>query len=74
MKRVIAVLVLIALLLSGCKAEAKAETEDKEGRFKIVYQHGIDFSFYQAILEDTETGDQYLFIKSGYGAGLTQMK
>ena len=46
---------------------------NKEKRFVTVYKEGSELSMATTILVDRETGVQYLFIKSGYGAGLTPL-
>ena len=43
----------------------------KEKRFEKVYSQGSDFNKYVEIFVDTQTGVNYLWCKSGYGAGLT---
>ena len=56
--------------LTGCGA--KEETSDKGGRFKVsVAEHSFATNLY--VIEDTETGREYLFAKNGYGGGLTLM-
>ncbi len=40
-------------------------------RFEKVYSQGSDFNKYVEIFVDTQTGVNYLWCKSGYGAGLT---
>ena len=43
-------------------------------RFLRVYtEGGSEFGIKREILVDRETGVQYLFVKSGYGAGLTPL-
>ena len=42
-------------------------------RFLRVYTEGSEFGTKREILVDRETGVQYLFVKSGYGAGLTPL-
>ena len=43
----------------------------KDKRFEKVYSQGSDFNKYVEIFVDTQTGVNYLWCKSGYGAGLT---
>ena len=45
----------------------------KDRRFTEIYTEGSEFSTKFTILLDRETGIQYLFAKSGYGAGLTPL-
>lgn len=47
--------------------------EKKEKRFEVVYQEGSELTRSSTILVDKVTGIQYLFLKSGYGAGLTPL-
>ena len=47
----------------------------KDRRFEVVYKEGsslTDSGLIQ-ILVDKETGVNYLFMKSGYGAGITPL-
>jgi len=44
-----------------------------DDRFFRVYTEGSEFGTKREILVDRETGVQYLFVKSGYGAGLTPL-
>ena len=46
---------------------------NKETRFIQIHKEGSELSVAKIILLDKETGVQYLFIKSGYGAGLTPL-
>lgn len=43
----------------------------KDQRFKVLYKQG-SMTTYQ-ILQDTETGMNYLFAASGYAGGLTPL-
>lgn len=47
----------------------------KDDRFEIIYKEGSQLkdSGLIQILVDKETGVNYLFMKSGYGAGLTPL-
>ena len=45
----------------------------KQERFEIVQKNGNDFATTEMILVDKVTGVNYLFVKSGYGAGLTPL-
>jgi hypothetical protein len=49
------------------------EMIEPDKRFTIVYKQGNDLSYHMAILVDRETGVNYLFTKSGNGAGLTPL-
>ncbi len=47
----------------------------KDKRFVVVHKEGSELatSGYTQLIVDKETGVTYLFIKSGYGAGLTPL-
>ncbi len=47
----------------------------KDKRFVVVHKEGSELatSGYSQLIVDKETGVTYLFIKSGYGAGLTPL-
>ena len=45
----------------------------EEERFVIQLKEGSEFGVQRTILVDRETGVNYLFFKSGYGAGLTPL-
>lgn len=74
MKKIIIIICLFALLLSGCGAtEASGSyTEETSDRFELVYDQ-IDWLQEYYILEDTETGVMYLFVEGDESAGLTVM-
>lgn len=44
-----------------------------KNRFEFVKREGSEFSQLVQIMVDTQTGVNYLFVKSGYGAGLTPL-
>jgi len=45
----------------------------KEKRFEEVLTQGSGFCNYYQVIVDKKTGVNYLFVKSGYGAGLTTL-
>ena len=45
----------------------------KQERFEIVQKNGNDFATTEMILVDKVTGVNYLFVKNGYGGGLTPL-
>lgn len=45
----------------------------KESRFEIIHTEGSEFTALNMIIKDKETGVNYLFVKAGYGAGLTPL-
>ena len=47
----------------------------KDKRFVVVHKEGSELatSGYSQLIVDKETGVTYLFVKSGYGAGLTPL-
>lgn len=68
MKRILIVLVIVALFLCGC---GKKETEETQQRFAIEYNQTFDALRSLSIIRDTETGKAYLFAHFGYAGGLT---
>ena len=44
-----------------------------EKRFEIKSFQGSAFTYHFAVVVDKQTGVNYLFTKSGYGAGLTPL-
>ena len=72
MKKIISIiLVLMTCLVLFCACDTTEDTEEKpfKERFEIV-------SFAASsgmVVVDTETRVMYLFVKSGYGGGLTVM-
>lgn len=44
-----------------------------EKRFIKVEKYGSEWNTYFEVFVDRETGVNYLFVKSGYGAGLTPL-
>ena len=76
MKRIRAIaiaLVVVAVLLCGCAKENSEDAEESGSRFEVEYYQRVGAVTHLHILRDTETGRAYLFIKSGYGGGLTLM-
>ena len=47
--------------------------KNNKDRFEVTYKGGNEFSTAEVILVDKVTGVNYLFVKSGYGAGLTPL-
>lgn len=45
----------------------------KEKRFEVVESQGTGFFNYFQVIVDTETGVNYLSVKTGYGSGLTPL-
>lgn len=80
MKKLISLFLTLTLCLSFCACSdgATIKTENEDGsvtvtttpdeRMDVVYDQGL-----QWILVDDKTGVMYLFVKSGYGGGLTVM-
>lgn len=69
-------LVILILLgvLNSCSTESIGhEVSNNGNRFQIVYVQYMGMESIQIII-DKETGDKYLFIKDGYGAGLTKLE
>ena len=45
----------------------------KNDRFITVYKEGSEFTALRTVIVDRETGVNYLWIKSGYGSGITPL-
>lgn len=72
-------LILLLLLVCTCISCTSSNTEADETsspRFIVeMAEHtGASAPDYILVITDTETGAQYLFVKSGYGAGLTVLE
>lgn len=66
MKKILIILgILFTLLLTSCGKEIVGN------RFELIYNQRDGLVSRYSIYRDTETGKEYLFIKSGYGGGLT---
>lgn len=63
--------ITLALALSGCAKEG-AQSNCGE-RFSARY-HGASFGDGFYVITDKQTGQEYLFVESGYGAGLAPMQ
>lgn len=64
-------LVSTLLVLCGCSKTQVAEAK-QDSRFKAeVVNSGFDYSL--TVVTDTEEGCQYLFLKTGSGAGFIQL-
>jgi len=74
MKRILIVLLIVTLLLCGCDKKNSEEIEETQQRFTIEYREKSSSFDYFIIIRDTETGKAYLFVKSGYGGGLTLLE
>ena len=66
------VLVLVIMFLAGCDTTPKAYTEEDANRFVKSYEQDWG-SGSMVIYKDTKTGVKYLYVKRGYGAGLTRL-
>lgn len=78
MKKTLFMIACLGLLLAlaGCKRSMHHASDFTKGdRFEYVYAQSDGILGADAyIIRDTETGIKYLFIKSGYGAGLTKLE
>ena len=80
MKKIIAVVIIILMLLfCGCEKqdselEVSSVLETSSERFVVEYNENHGLGEWIAIIRDTETGCAYLFIKDGYGGGLTKLE
>ena len=71
MKRILIVLVMVILLLCGC---GKKEEKEEPQRFIVEYQQYFDGGWGRiSIIRDTETGESYILVRSGYGMGLLEV-
>lgn len=61
----------LALALTGCVKEGEQSSFDE--RFSMR-SHGQDFNTAIFVITDTQTGQEYLLVKSGYGCGLSPMQ
>lgn len=66
MKRVISI--LLAVMLVATLASCAVSDEAEKDRFENKY-----VGEYKTIIIDQDTGVMYLFVKSGYGGGLSVM-
>lgn len=70
-------LLAVILLLMGCSTPAAAAPEEPESspRFIVTeHQRSANKLTQYAVVTDTETGVQYLYIKSGNSGGLTVLQ
>lgn len=69
MKKLIAIIALISCIgLGGCYSAPSSDQLDNvqssdDGRFAVVAEEGIRYTNNYAIILDTETGVQYIWIK-----------
>ena len=71
----VAVIMMVASL-SGCGSTTTNDTEkvsDVSGRFIEIRTDDTELGVFTDIYVDKETGVMYLFVKNGYGGGLTVM-
>lgn len=71
MKKVVIIILVMALLLVGCTRTEKDTEKDEEGnkRFERIYTQDGSIAIYL----DTETGVKYLWRSGGYSGGLTRL-
>ena len=62
---------ILSLALTGCINEGEQSSCD--GRFSMK-SHGQDFNAAMFVITDTQTGQEYLFVKGGYGCALAPMQ
>lgn len=77
-KIIVATIIALMLLFCGCGKQAAdlempADAETSSDRFVVEFKesHGFWGCF---IIRDSETGCAYLFVKDGYGGGLTKLE
>ena len=68
--------IVVILIMAGCTNDPhKTDVAQDNNRFQTVYSQNFDYSpgwFY--IIVDKETNVKYLYIKNGYGSGLTKLE
>lgn len=71
MKKLIAIVLAVALVMSlvACTSIEGTQACEPEERFAVVYGGG----YASTVCVDTETGVQYLVIRSAYGTGMTML-
>lgn len=69
-------LLTVLLLCAGCNSTTEATEPKTSPRFIVEVANAKTLGNYQHvdIITDTETGVQYIFIKSGNGGGLTVLQ
>lgn len=68
------ILILLGVLNACSTGPIEHEVVNNGNRFQIIYtQGGMDGGFADIII-DKETSVKYLFVKEGYGAGLTKLE
>lgn len=69
-------LLAVLLLLAGCSAPAAAAPEEPESSPRFIVEHSESHGSltHYVIVTDTETGVQYLYVKSGNSGGLTVLQ
>lgn len=73
MKRVcFAALILVLVMFPSC-ANNTAIDRDKFGHRFVVVHSSVGLATETYVIRDSVTGREYLFVKSGYGAGLALM-
>lgn len=78
MKRILSILLCILLVImcfTGCKTSNKyydKEETETSAEYKLVYS-GSDGQTVVGYLVDTRTDVMYMFVKGGYGGGLSVM-
>ena len=69
MKKIFILLLCVCLFIALCSCESSESEENLSERFVKVYS-GYNYHY---IYVDRETKVMYLFVKDGYGGGLTVM-
>ena len=64
----VVIFALIAVMLCSCTYNVQKSEDEQIGDERFVADKAMEGSI---IVTDTETGVQYLFVKHGYGGGLT---
>lgn len=73
MKKVIGAILaalLVCTMLTGCRGEGDKAFVSK--RFEII-DHVENFNYQETFLYDRETGVMYVWVRAGYGGGLSPL-
>lgn len=62
---------ILSLALTGCIKEGEQSSFDE--RFSMK-SHGQDFNAAIFVITDTQTGQEYLLVKSGYGCAMSPIQ
>jgi hypothetical protein len=64
--------ILVAAVFFGLLGCSRQASESEPGRFERRHYEKLDSS-HILVFRDRKTGHQYIFVKNGYGAGMSLM-